>query len=56
MGKGIYIGIDVGSVSTNIVLLAENQKLLAKEYIRTKGRPIEAIKKGLNSVNGYLKK
>ncbi|WP_353892325.1 acyl-CoA dehydratase activase [Proteinivorax hydrogeniformans] len=55
MGKGVFIGIDVGSVSTNIVVLDDNQNLLSKEYIRTQGRPIEAIKKGFDAVSRFTK-
>lgn len=38
-----YIGIDVGSVSTNLVLLDNNYKVIEKIYIRTKGSPIKAV-------------
>ncbi|WP_350344722.1 acyl-CoA dehydratase activase [Proteinivorax tanatarense] len=55
MGNGVIIGIDVGSVSTNIVVLDEKQNLLAKEYIRTQGKPIQAVKKGFEAVEKYIK-
>lgn len=42
-----YLGIDVGSVSTNVVLINENYEVLEALYIRTQGRPIEAVKRGL---------
>ncbi len=38
-----YLGIDVGSVSTNVVVMGDNNELYASLYIRTQGRPIEAI-------------
>ncbi|MBP2031807.1 putative CoA-substrate-specific enzyme activase [Clostridium algifaecis] len=41
-----YMGIDVGSVSTDIVIVDENIKLLESIYLRTKGRPINAIQEG----------
>lgn len=43
-----YIGVDVGSVSTNIVLLdsKDNKKLLEALYIRTNGQPMESLKEG----------
>ncbi len=41
------LGIDVGSVSTNLVLLDSGKDVIEKIYIRTKGRPMEAVKKGL---------
>ena len=42
-----YLGVDVGSVSTDLVILDEDLKVLDKLYLRTKGRPIEAIQEGL---------
>ena len=42
-----YIGIDVGSISTNVVAIDSNKKLIAKEYLRTAGRPIEAVRSGI---------
>jgi predicted CoA-substrate-specific enzyme activase len=45
-----YVGIDVGAVSTNIVVLDENKKLLAAKYIMTEGDPIGSVRKGLAEV------
>ncbi|QNO16214.1 2-hydroxyglutaryl-CoA dehydratase [Alkalicella caledoniensis] len=53
MSKGVYLGIDVGSVSTNVVLMDKDKNLLEKHYIRTHGRPIDAVKKGLESIKGF---
>jgi predicted CoA-substrate-specific enzyme activase len=41
-----YLGVDVGSVSTDIVVLNEKLELVEKLYLRTKGRPIKAIQEG----------
>ena len=41
-----YLGIDVGSVSTNIVLLDEGMNVIEKIYLRTKGSPINVIQDG----------
>jgi predicted CoA-substrate-specific enzyme activase len=51
-GKKIpaYLGIDVGSISTNVVVIDENKKVLSKRYLMTAGRPIEAIRQGLREV------
>ncbi len=46
----VYIGIDVGAVSTNIVVLDENKKLLAAKYLMTEGNPVESVKKGLRDI------
>ena len=42
-----YVGIDVGSVSTNIVLMDsnDNKKFYEPLYIRTNGQPLESLKK-----------
>lgn len=47
MKESVYIGIDVGSVSTNIVLVNENQDILKKMYLRTMGNPINVLQVGL---------
>lgn len=46
--KEFYIGIDVGSVSTNVVAVDNNFNLLSKQYIRTNGQPLESVRQGLN--------
>lgn len=49
-----YLGLDVGSVSTNIVLLDDYNNLIYKKYLRTQGRPIEVIKEGFKDLsNSY---
>jgi len=45
------MGVDVGSVSTNIVLLDNASNVLEKLYLRTKGKPIKAIQDGLKILN-----
>ena len=51
----VYIGIDVGSISTNLVALgSENGELMASEYLMTGGRPLEAVKKGLARLSSTL--
>ncbi|WP_371376610.1 acyl-CoA dehydratase activase [Sporomusa aerivorans] len=46
----VYLGIDVGSVSTNIVVLTATGNVADSLYIRTQGRPIEAVQQGLREV------
>jgi activator of 2-hydroxyglutaryl-CoA dehydratase len=48
MKKRCSLGIDVGSVSTNLVVLDERRGVVCRLYLRTGGRPIEAIVKGLS--------
>ena len=51
----VYIGVDVGAVSTNIVVLDENKKLVATKYLMTEGNPIESVKKGLRDIGHEIK-
>ena len=34
-----YLGIDVGSVSTDFVVMDDNLKIIDQLYLKTKGRP-----------------
>ncbi|MCL5773103.1 MAG: acyl-CoA dehydratase activase [Firmicutes bacterium] len=45
-----YLGVDVGSISTNVVVLDKNKNVLSKRYLMTAGRPIEAVRRGLSEV------
>ncbi len=49
-----YLGVDVGSVSTNVVVIDAEGRVLAKRYLPTAGRPIEAVKQGLAEVGAEL--
>ncbi|MDO4282777.1 MAG: acyl-CoA dehydratase activase [Clostridia bacterium] len=40
-----YIGIDIGSISTKAVMINQDRKIIASEYLWTEGNPIEATKK-----------
>lgn len=51
-----HLGIDVGSISTKLVLIDEKNQVLFSLYIRTEGNPIEAIKRGLGELKNYIKK
>ncbi|MGE5570075.1 MAG: acyl-CoA dehydratase activase [Rhodospirillales bacterium] len=45
-----YLGIDVGSVSTNVVVTDASGAVMQDIYLRTAGRPIEAVQQGLSEV------
>ncbi|MHB8110164.1 MAG: acyl-CoA dehydratase activase [Syntrophorhabdaceae bacterium] len=49
-----YLGVDVGSISTNLVLIDEQKNVLAKRYLMTEGRPLEAVKKGLAEIGDEI--
>lgn len=46
-----YIGIDVGSVSTDLVIMNEKLEIVDQLYLKTRGTPIEAVKEGLRQLN-----
>lgn len=54
--KEFYIGIDVGSVSTNVVAVDNNFNVLSKQYIRTNGQPLESVKQGLRCLRTEFQK
>jgi predicted CoA-substrate-specific enzyme activase len=41
-----YLGVDVGSVSTDLIVLDERLNVKDKIYLRTRGRPIQVIQEG----------
>ena len=47
-----YLGVDVGSISTNVVVIDAGMQVLAREYLMTVGRPLEAITEGLEEGGG----
>jgi len=49
-----FLGIDVGSISTNLVLLDEQGKILGRKYLWTRGRPIEVVLQGLTELSSEL--
>jgi len=58
-GIDAYIGIDVGSVSTNVIAIDSKKRLLARSYLPTAGKPIEAVRKGIaeigKKISNYVK-
>ena len=45
-----YLGVDVGSLSTDLVLIDDNNNVLAKRYLPTAGKPIKAVCRGLEEI------
>jgi len=45
-----YLGIDVGSVSTNLVVIDENGDLIMEIYVPTESRPIEVVNENLKVI------
>jgi predicted CoA-substrate-specific enzyme activase len=51
-----YLGLDVGSVSTNLVIIDETGNLEENIYIRTQGNPINAVQEGTKMLSFRNKK
>lgn len=50
----VYLGIDIGSVSTNLVMIDGNGSVVYEIYTRTEARPIEAVGRGLKEMQDEL--
>ena len=50
----VYMGIDVGSVSTNVVLVDDDGNVVKEIYTQTKGRPIEVVSEALLDIHNEL--
>ncbi len=46
-----YMGIDIGSVSTNVVAIDEDGRVIHDIYVRTQGRPIEVVTEALAEID-----
>jgi len=46
----VYLGVDVGSISTNVVLIDDENRVIARRYLMTAGKPLEAVRRGLRKV------
>jgi predicted CoA-substrate-specific enzyme activase len=46
----VYLGVDVGSLSTNVVLIDDDNRVVARRYLPTASRPLEAIRQGLTEI------
>ncbi|MCY6959230.1 acyl-CoA dehydratase activase [Clostridium brassicae] len=47
-----HMGVDVGSVSTDIVLTDSAMNVVERIYLRTKGKPINAVQEGFKMLKG----
>lgn len=49
-----YLGVDIGSISTKGVIIDNNNKILASDYLYTEGNPISAVKKLILSLKNQI--
>ena len=52
--KKAYMGVDIGSISTKGIIIDEDNKILASEYIWTEGDPIGAVKRLISILKGQF--
>ncbi len=52
----VYLGIDVGSVTTKLAVLDEGDELVTDLYLLTQGKPIEMVQQGLKQIKQQLPK
>ena len=50
----VYLGIDVGSVTTKLAVLDKGDELIAHVYLLTRGKPIDMVQQGLVQVKEQL--
>ena len=46
----VYLGLDVGSLSTNVVLIDKEDNVVARRYLPTAGKPLDAIRRGMSEI------
>ena len=50
----VYLGIDVGSVTTKLAVLDKNDELITHTYLLTQGKPIDMVQQGLTQIKEQL--
>lgn len=50
-----YIGIDIGSISVNTVLIDENKNIIEEHYLRIKGEPQQIAKQSIEKLSSKNK-
>jgi len=46
----VYLGLDIGSLSTNVVLIDDQNRVIARRYLPTASKPLEAIRTGMSEI------
>ncbi|MGE5560056.1 MAG: acyl-CoA dehydratase activase [Chloroflexota bacterium] len=55
MSGSYFLGVDVGSVSTNLVLMSPLGEVRQALYLRTMGEPIRVLQRGLTQLHDWLR-
>ncbi len=46
----VSLGVDIGSLSTNVVLIDEEHNVVARRYLPTASKPLNAVQRGLKEI------
>jgi len=49
-----YLGIDVGSITTKLAVVAKDDELITHVYLLTQGKPIQMVQQGLRQIKQQL--
>ncbi|HYW78811.1 MAG TPA: acyl-CoA dehydratase activase, partial [Thermoguttaceae bacterium] len=49
-----YLGLDVGSISTKVAVIDDDNRVLAKIYLMTAGRPLDAVRRALKEIGSQV--
>ena len=49
-----FLGVDVGSISTNLAVIDQSKELLESVYIRTEGKPVNSVQKGIKLMRNKI--
>ncbi len=50
----VYLGVDVGSITTKVVAIDEEGTVVARRYVPTRGRPLEVVQDSLLEVGAEI--
>jgi predicted CoA-substrate-specific enzyme activase len=50
----VYLGVDVGSITTKFAVLNRSDELIASRYLPTEGRPVNMVQQGLKQIRQQL--
>ena len=54
MQNQFHIGVDVGSISTNVAVIDQERNIIETVYIRTEGKPINSVQRGIRIMRQKL--
>lgn len=52
--KKVFLGVDIGSISTKGVIIDENEKIIASCYLYTEGSPVNAVKRLIHELKKQI--